>query len=96
MNARYGMSALLLFALPVLAHASCDSVKESIDAKIRANGVTSFSLSVVSAGAAAVGGKVVGQCEGDKEIIYQKGDIATPATQDSQPAQPAMARSSAG
>lgn len=96
MNARFGMTALLLFALPVLAHASCDSVKASIDAKIKANGVSSFTLSVVDAGKGATDGKVVGQCEGNKEVVYQRGSVAAPAEKKSSPAQPASASSSAG
>ncbi|MEP6897847.1 MAG: DUF1161 domain-containing protein [Rhodanobacter sp.] len=96
MNARFGMTALLLFALPVLAHASCDSVKAGIDAKIKAKGVSSFTLSVVNAGAGAADGKVVGQCEGNKEIVYQKGSAAAPAEKEASPAQPAAASSSAG
>lgn len=96
MNARFGMTALLLFALPLLAHASCDSVKASIDAKIQAKGVASFTLSVVDAGKGAADGKVVGQCEGNKEIVYQRGSAAAPAEKAASPAEPAAASSSAG
>lgn len=96
MNARFAMTALMLFALPVLAHASCDSVKSSIDAKIRAKGVSSFTLSVVKAGDSAADGKVVGQCEGNKEVVYQKGSAAAPADKDATPPQPAAASSSGG
>ncbi|WEN15071.1 DUF1161 domain-containing protein [Rhodanobacter sp. AS-Z3] len=96
MNTRFGMTALLLLALPVLAHASCDSAKASIDAKIKANGVSSFTLSVVDAGKGAADGKVVGQCEGSKEIVYQRGTAAAPAEKAASPAEPAPASSSAG
>lgn len=73
--------ALALLAAPVLAQASCDAVKSSIDAKIKAKGVSNYTLEVVDAGKAADGGKVVGQCEGSKEIVYTRGAAASaPAT----------------
>lgn len=62
----------LLAAAPLLAHASCDEVKASIDAKLKANNVSHYSLEVVS-GEPSGEGKVVGQCEGDKKIVYTKG-----------------------
>ena len=96
MKARIGMAALLLLALPVLAHASCDSVKASIDAKIKANGVSSFTLTVVPAAKGDADGKVVGQCEGNKEIVYKRGSMAAPADKPAAPAVPAAAASSGG
>lgn len=101
MNKRFGMMALLLLALPVMAHASCDDVKSSIDAKIKAKGVSDYKLDVVSGDQADANGKVVGQCEGDKKIVYTRGegsssdssssdssssDSATPAEASSSPA----------
>jgi hypothetical protein len=74
MNKRFGMMALLFLALPVMAHASCDDVKSSIDAKIKANGVGDYKLDVVSSDSAGADAKVVGTCEGDKKIVYTKGD----------------------
>ncbi len=75
MNKRFGLMALLFLALPVMAHASCDEVKSSIDAKIKANGVSNYKLEVVSGdNAADAGGKVVGNCEGDKKIVYTRGE----------------------
>lgn len=51
---------------------SCDEVIATIDAKIKAKGVSSFSLEAVDKGAG--GGKVVGSCEGgSKDIIYKRG-----------------------
>lgn len=96
MNIRFGITALLLLALPVLAHASCDSVKSSIDAKIRAKGVSSFNLSVVNAGDSVADGKVVGQCEGNKQVVYQKGKAADAVEKPASDAKPAAASSSAG
>lgn len=85
MNKSMGMAALLLLALPVMAHASCDDVKSSIDAKLKANGVANYTLDVVSGDKADAAGKVVGQCEGDKQIIYLRdaGDPAPSGTKNS-------------
>lgn len=96
MNARSGIAALLLFALPMFAYASCDSVKAGIDAKIKANGVTSYTLEVVPADQADAAGKVVGQCEGGKKIVYTRGSAAAPADKNAAPAQPASSGSSGG
>lgn len=74
MKSRTFIAALALMASPLLAHASCDAVKSDIDAKIKANGVSQFSLDVVAADQADKGeGKVVGHCEGDKAIVYTRG-----------------------
>ena len=52
---------------------SFDDVKADIDAKIKAKGVSSYTLEAVDKGSAA-GGKVVGTCEGgSKEIVYKRG-----------------------
>lgn len=73
MKSRMFIAALTLMTVPLFAHASCDAVKSSIDAKIKANGVSNYSLDVVSADQAdKSGGKVVGQCEGSKAIVYSR------------------------
>ena len=74
MNKRFGLVALLFLALPVMAHASCDDVKSSIDAKIKAKGVSDYKLDVVSSDSAGADAKVVGTCEGDKKIVYTRGE----------------------
>jgi hypothetical protein len=52
---------------------SCDDVKADIDAKIKAKGVSSYTLEAVDKGSVA-DGKVVGTCEGgSKEIVYKRG-----------------------
>jgi Protein of unknown function (DUF1161) len=54
------------------AHAAgnCDAIRAQIDAKIRASGVSTFSLQVVDA-EDRVAGKVVGSCDrGTKKIVY--------------------------
>jgi hypothetical protein len=77
MKLRICVAMLVMMSLPLLAHASCDDVKSSIDAKIKANGVTNYSLDVVSSDQADKnGGKVVGQCEGNKSIVYTRGQAA--------------------
>lgn len=90
MNKRFGVAALLLLALPLLAHASCDKVKSSINAELRAKGVSNYTLEVVPADQTIDKGKKVGWCEGGKKIIYTRGGKAAPA-----PA-PAPAASSGG
>lgn len=83
MRNRYFAAAALLLALPLAAHASCDTVKSSIDAKLKAKGLSGYSLDVVSSGQASDGGKVVGNCEGDKQIVYTRGDAASASGVDS-------------
>ncbi|WP_266159794.1 DUF1161 domain-containing protein [Dyella silvatica] len=73
MNKRFGWAVLLVLASPLAAHASCADVSASIDAKIKANGVSGYTLNVVPADQADAAGKVVGQCEGDKKIVYARG-----------------------
>ena len=87
--------ALALLAAPMLVHASCDAVKASIDAKLKAKGLEGYSLTVVAHDEPAGDGKVVGQCEGDKQIVYKKGsgaageaagDTTPPARTEAKPA----------
>lgn len=73
--------ALALLVAPMLVHASCDAVKASIDAKLKAKGLQGYALAVTSHDEPATDGKVVGQCEGDKQIVYTKG-----SSSDEQPA----------
>ena len=66
--------ASLLIAAPALAQRKdCGELKAEIDAKIKKNGVTTFTLEIVDANAQA-DGKVVGTCDGGaKKIVYKKG-----------------------
>jgi hypothetical protein len=51
----------------------CEELKAEIDAKIKKNGVTTFTLEIVDANAQA-DGKVVGTCDGGaKKIVYKRG-----------------------
>jgi chitodextrinase len=68
--------ALLLAAPASHAASNCDTIRAGIDAKVRASGVTDFTLSVVDADAKVdtkVDGKVVGSCDrGSKRIVYSR------------------------
>ncbi|MFK2893706.1 DUF1161 domain-containing protein [Dyella flagellata] len=73
---RVSFIALALLSLSFVAHASCDDVKSNIDGKIKANGVSNYSLDVVAKDQAG-DGKVVGQCDGgSKVIVYTRGEGA--------------------
>ena len=69
------LSAAFL-ALPLIAHASCESVKADISQKIIQNGVpeSGFSLDVVANDQVdQAGGQVVGHCENDtQKIVYKR------------------------
>jgi hypothetical protein len=63
-----------LIATPALAQPQdCDELKAEIDAKITANGVGSFTTTIVDKDAAE-DGNVVGTCDGGtKKIVYKRG-----------------------
>ena len=65
------LAALLLLTASAAGHASnCDAIRAQVEAKVRASGVTAFSLSIVDSNA-SVAGKVVGGCDlGTKKIVY--------------------------
>lgn len=64
--------ALMLVATPALAKKSCDELKAEIEAKIKSNGVHTFSLEVVAKDDQKEG-KVVGTCDGGtKKIVYTR------------------------
>jgi Protein of unknown function (DUF1161) len=70
------MVALLVLGVSGSALAErrpCEELKAEIDAKIRKNGVESFTLDIVEIDAQAEG-KVVGTCDGNtKKIVYKRG-----------------------
>lgn len=74
--AHRSLIAVALLAFAGAAHAQvggCEAPAAQIDAKIRAGGVTQFTLTTVDA-AADVGGRVVGTCDlGTKKIVYETG-----------------------
>ena len=88
--ARLCLWACLAGAGPAaLAASNCDEIKAGIDAKVRAGGVTQFTLTVVDADAKAEG-RTVGSCDrGSKKIVYRAG------TASGAPAAPAAPASSA-
>jgi hypothetical protein len=67
-------AVLAITATPALAQVKdCEELKGEIDAKIRANGVTEFTLTIVDKDAPE-DGKVVGTCGGGtKKILYKRG-----------------------
>lgn len=79
------------FSLPGAAHAavsSCDALMPEIEAKIRASGVTQFSLTAVDAADAPAGGRIVGSCDlGTKRIVYEPGP-SNPTPPAARPAPP--------
>ncbi|RUL72189.1 DUF1161 domain-containing protein [Dyella choica] len=89
MKIRLSFIALALLSASFVAHASCDDVKSGIDAKIKANGVSDYSLDVVAKDQAG-DGKVVGQCDGgSKAIVYTRGQGGKSAGAADAPKQPA-------
>lgn len=75
--------AALLPAAPCLA-VGCDELRAEVEAKIRAAGVSQFSVTVAAAAASAPG-QVVGSCDnGSRKLLYQRPgsrptDTAAPA-----------------
>ncbi len=69
------MIAALVMALSGSAWAqqkSCEALKSQIEAKLKAKGVTSYTLEIVTAGEAK-DARVVGSCDGGtKRIIYKR------------------------
>lgn len=76
----------LVFAGSASGASSCDAILSQIDAKIRASGVTRFTLTTVDADAPVVD-KVVGTCDlGTKKIVYAQTDVpASPPQPRSEP-----------
>ena len=64
------LAGLLMLTGAAQAAGNCDSIRDQIDAKVRAGGVSRFTLTVVDAGTTAAG-RNVGSCErGSKKIMY--------------------------
>jgi hypothetical protein len=64
----------------VMAQDNCEALREQIEAKIAANGVSQFSVSIVQS-PAPEGARVVGTCaQGSKALVYNRAAAAaTPA-----------------
>ncbi len=85
----------LLLAASACQASNCDAIRDSIDAKIRAAGVSRFTLSIVDVGTAAAG-RNVGSCErGSKKIMYVQGGTPAAATSVASVASEASAASTA-
>lgn len=66
------LSCTLVASTAVYAD-SCETIKAQIAEKIKANGVTSFTLEAIDKGT-ATDKKIVGVCGGGtKDIVYQRG-----------------------
>jgi len=64
------LAGLLVLMGSAQAAGNCDTIRDQIDAKIRASGVSRYTLTVVDAGASAPG-RNVGSCErGSRKILY--------------------------
>ncbi len=69
----FAVGLLSIAGTSLAAGKACDDVKAEIDAKIKANGVSSYTLEAVDKGSAA-DGEVVGSCDGGaREIVYKRG-----------------------
>ena len=67
------LAALMFATAPALARKDCNELKSEIDAKIKANGVQTYTLEIVPKDQEA-DGKVVGTCDGGaKKIVYKRG-----------------------
>ncbi len=67
-------AVLLIIATPAFAMKACDELKSEIDAKLKAKGVTSYSLEIVP-NERVKDQKVVGTCDGGtKKIVYKRGE----------------------
>lgn len=65
--------AAMLTATPALARKSCEELKSELEAKIRAKGVTTFTLTILPK-AEPTELRAVGNCEGGtKKIVYKRG-----------------------
>ena len=69
------LSGLTLFAFPAVAQKkSCEELKMEIAAKLDANGVKKYTLTIVALKDVKETDKVVGSCEGGtKRITYVRG-----------------------
>lgn len=71
------MAALLAGSAAAASADTCDAVREGIEKKIRAAGVSAFTLEVIDAAASAPG-KVVGNCaRGARIIVYRRDGAGT-------------------
>lgn len=85
-----GVSLLLAAAAGPALAATCDEIRASIEARIRANGVAGFSVTAVDLAASAPG-KQVGTCDaGRKKIMYVRDAGPTAASAPAAASRPAV------
>lgn len=74
MHLRLSVVALMLFSTSLLAAPKeCEVLKQEIEIKIQAAGVSSYTLEIVASADVADQSMVVGSCAyGSKKIVYQK------------------------
>jgi len=84
--------AALFFASPCAMALSCEELRSTVEGKIRANGATTFTVSIVGAGTSGKG-QVVGTCDlGSKELIYTRSSAnSATASSAAAPKRPASA-----
>jgi hypothetical protein len=77
---RFAIAAVPLLVMgPASSATNCAAIRSQIEAKVKASGVSSFTLSVVDADA-RVAGRVVGTCDlGTKKIVYAAANPPTSA-----------------
>lgn len=62
-----------------MSAATCEELQQSVEARIRANGVAAFTVTPVDAAASAPG-QVVGTCDrGRKKLLYVRGAAVMPS-----------------
>jgi hypothetical protein len=72
-NVLLAVGLMMMAGSAVAAGKPCAQLQAEIDAKIKANGASGYSLEVVERGTNA-SGEVVGTCEGGtRQIVYRKG-----------------------
>ena len=82
---RLSAIVLLLVASATSFANNCEAIRAQIEAKVRASGVTTFTLTTVEANAQA-SGRMVGTCDlGTKKILYAPASSAASAASASAP-----------
>ncbi len=73
MRSLIGLLLVLASSAALAAPKSCDELREEIEVKIQAAGVSSYTLEIVAKDEVDDPGMVVGSCaNGTRKIIYQK------------------------
>ena len=90
---RSALSAVTLALATTAVHAlPCEELRQTVEARIRAKGVTHFTVTIVDA-AATHRGQVVGSCDlGSRKLMYMQGPGAAPAPATAQAASAAAPR----